>query len=64
MIVKIRNKKLSLTISLAWGDNNDEFDISRVYAYANLVKAKDITLLAESKIAELNAKDKVAEQLA
>jgi hypothetical protein len=56
-------KSLSLMILLACGANSYAVDSSRVNAYADLVKAKTSILLAEAKIAGLNAKDKMAEQL-
>jgi hypothetical protein len=67
LIVKIRNKmkkSLSLIILIACGSNSYAIDTSKVYAYADLVKAKTSTLLAEAKIAALNSKDKIAGQLA
>ena len=53
-------KSLSLMILLACGANSYAVDTSRVNAYADLLKAKTSTLLAEAKIAGLNAKDKMA----
>jgi hypothetical protein len=56
-------KSLSLMILLACGTNSYSVDTSRVSAYADLVKAKTSTLLAEARIAGFNAKDKMAERL-
>ncbi len=51
-------------ILLACGSNSYAIDTSRVFAYADLAKAKASTLLAEAEIAVLNSKDEMARKLA
>jgi hypothetical protein len=52
-------KTLSLIILLACGSNSYAVDTNKVSAYIELAKAETIRLLAQAKIAGLDAKDKM-----